>query len=113
MLLLLGQDHFSVEKMHEFDVFNECVTDQPTNRPTNQPTDRAYYRDARTHLKDQKAMRNPTHFRIMPQVGDLETKIERKNDIILIFSSSSSPPRPPLPASFPLSFITLAFLLLP
>ena len=51
MLLLLGQDHFSVEKMHEFDVFNECVTDQPTNQPTNQPTDRAYYRDARTHLK--------------------------------------------------------------
>ena len=47
MLLLLGQDHFSVEKMHEFDVFNECVTDQPTDRPT----DTAYYRDARTHLK--------------------------------------------------------------
>ena len=34
MLLLLGQDHFSVEKIYEFDVFNECVTDQPTNQPT-------------------------------------------------------------------------------
>ena len=47
MLLLLGQNHFSVEKMLDFDVFNECVTDQPTDRPT----DTAYYRDARTHLK--------------------------------------------------------------
>ena len=46
MLLLLGQDHFSVEKMHKFNVFNECVT-----RPTDQPMDRAYYRDERTHLK--------------------------------------------------------------
>ena len=33
--------------MHDFDVFNECVTDQQTD----QPTDTAYYRDARTHLK--------------------------------------------------------------
>ena len=32
MLLLLGQDHFSVEKMHEFDVFNECVTRQTDQR---------------------------------------------------------------------------------
>ena len=47
MLLLLGQNHFSVEKMLAFDVFNECVTDRPTDRPT----DTAYYRDARTHLK--------------------------------------------------------------
>ena len=46
MNYLLGQDYFSVEKMHEFNVFNECVT-----RPTDQPTDRAYYRDAWTHLK--------------------------------------------------------------
>ena len=30
MFLSSGQDHFSVEKMHEFDVFNECVTDQQT-----------------------------------------------------------------------------------
>ena len=41
--------------MLDFDVYNECVTDQPTDQPTNQPTDRptdtAYYRDARTHLK--------------------------------------------------------------
>ena len=51
MHLLLGQNHFSVEKMLDFDDFNECVTDQPTNRPTDQPTDTAYYRDARTHLK--------------------------------------------------------------
>ena len=49
MLLLLGQNHFSVEKMLDFDVFNECVTDQQTDRPT----DTAYYRDARTHLKTQ------------------------------------------------------------
>ena len=34
MLLLMGQDHFSVEKMHEFDVFNECVT-QLTNRQSD------------------------------------------------------------------------------
>ena len=47
MLLLLGQNHFSVEKMLDFDVFNECVTNQQTDRPT----DTAYYRDARTHLK--------------------------------------------------------------
>ena len=26
MLLLLGQDNFSVEIMHELDVFNECAT---------------------------------------------------------------------------------------
>ena len=39
---LLSLNHFSVEKMHDFDVFNECVT--------NRPTDTAYYRDARTHL---------------------------------------------------------------
>ena len=50
MIFLMGQDHFSIEKMHEFDVFNECVT-RPTDQPTNQPTDRAYHRDARTHLK--------------------------------------------------------------
>ena len=51
MPLLLGLNHFSVEKILDFDVFNECVTDQPTNQPTNRPTDTAYYRDARTHLK--------------------------------------------------------------
>ena len=34
MLLLLGKDLFSVEKMHKFDVFNECVT-QPTDQPTD------------------------------------------------------------------------------
>ena len=51
MLLLLGWNHFFVEKMLDFDVFNECVTDQPTDRPTDRPTDTAYYRDARTHLK--------------------------------------------------------------
>ena len=33
--------------MLDFDVFNECVTDQPTDRQT----DTAYYRDAKTHLK--------------------------------------------------------------
>ena len=33
--------------MHDFDVFNECVT----NRLTDRPPDTAYYRDARTHLK--------------------------------------------------------------
>ena len=43
----MGQNYFSVEKMHDFDVFNEYDTDQPTNRQT----DTAYYRDARTHLK--------------------------------------------------------------
>ena len=47
MLLLLGLNHFSVEKTLDFDVFNKCVT----NQPTDQPTDTAYYRDARTHLK--------------------------------------------------------------
>ena len=47
MHLLLGQNHFSVEKMLDFDDFNECVTDHPTDRPA----DTAYYRDARTHLK--------------------------------------------------------------
>ena len=51
MQLLLGWDRFSVEKLHDFDVFNECVTNQPTDRPTDRPTDTAYYRDARTHLK--------------------------------------------------------------
>ena len=45
-----GSGPLSVEKMYEFDVFNECVTD----RPTDQPTDRAYDRDARTHLKNGK-----------------------------------------------------------
>ena len=33
---------------------------QQTNRPTDQPTDRAYYRDARTHLKTN------LHFSISP-----------------------------------------------
>ena len=33
--------------MHNFDVFNECITVQPTDRQT----DTAYYRGARTHLK--------------------------------------------------------------
>ena len=31
----MGKNYFSVEKMHDFDVFNECVTNQQTNRPTN------------------------------------------------------------------------------
>ena len=53
MLLLLCRDHFSIEKMHEFDVFDECVT-WPTDRPTNQPTDMTSYRSARTHLKRKK-----------------------------------------------------------
>ena len=39
--------------MHDFDVFNECVT----NQPTDQPTDTAYYRDARTHLKREKDLK--------------------------------------------------------
>ena len=51
MLLLLGQNHFSVEKMLDFDVFNECVTNRQTDRQT---TDKAYYRDAGTHLKTPK-----------------------------------------------------------
>ena len=38
--------------MHDFDVFNECVTDRPTDRQTDRATDTAYYRDARTHLKN-------------------------------------------------------------
>ena len=33
--------------MLDFDVFNECVTNQQTDRPTDTP----YYRDARTQLK--------------------------------------------------------------
>ena len=33
--------------MHDFDVFNECVT----NQPTDQPTDSASYRGALSHLK--------------------------------------------------------------
>ena len=37
---LLSLNHFSVEKMHDFDVFNECVTDRPTDRQTDRPTDR-------------------------------------------------------------------------
>ena len=45
---LLSLNHFFVEKMHDFDVFNECVTNQQTNRPM----DTAFYRDARTHLKN-------------------------------------------------------------
>ena len=48
MLLLLGQNHFSVEKMLDFDVFNECVT----NRQTDRPTDTASYRGAFAHLKN-------------------------------------------------------------
>ena len=31
MLLLLGQNHFSVVKMLDFDVFNECVTNRQTD----------------------------------------------------------------------------------
>ena len=54
MLLLLGQNHFSVEKMLDFDVFNECVT----NRQTDRPTDTAYYSDARTHLKRRRLPNN-------------------------------------------------------
>ena len=54
MLLLLGSANFSVEKMHDFDVFNECVTDRQTDRPTDRPTDTAYYRDARPHLKSEE-----------------------------------------------------------
>ena len=38
MLLLLGEAHFSFEKMHDFDVFDECVTNRLTNRPTNRRT---------------------------------------------------------------------------
>ena len=38
---------FLLKKMHDFDVFDECVT----NQPTDQPMDAAYYRDAMTHLK--------------------------------------------------------------
>ena len=37
--------------MLDFDVFNECVTNQQTNQQTDRQTDTAYYRDARTHLK--------------------------------------------------------------
>ena len=33
---------------------NALPTDQPTDQPTNRPTDTAYYRDARTHLKNGK-----------------------------------------------------------
>ena len=35
---LLSLNHFSVEKMHDFDVFNECVTDRPTDQQTAQRT---------------------------------------------------------------------------
>ena len=45
LLLLLGYNYFTVDKMH---VFDECITDQPTD----QPTDTAYYGDARAHLKN-------------------------------------------------------------
>ena len=44
---LLGKNHFSVEKMLDFDVFTECVTNQQTDRPT----DTANYRGALSHLK--------------------------------------------------------------
>ena len=50
MLLLLGQDNFFVEIMHEFNVLNECIT-----QPTDRPTDRAYYRDATMRFDQQKA----------------------------------------------------------
>ena len=43
MLLFLGWNHFSDEKMLDFDVFDKCITDRPTAA--------AYYRDARTNLK--------------------------------------------------------------
>ena len=33
-----GLGPLSLEKMHEFDVFNECVT-RPTDQPTNQRTE--------------------------------------------------------------------------
>ena len=39
--------------MHNFEVFNECVTDRPT--------DTAYYRDARTHLKMAAKFVRKTH----------------------------------------------------
>ena len=42
--------------MLDFDVFNECVTNQQTDRPT----DTAYYRDARTHLKSITFFLSPT-----------------------------------------------------
>ena len=42
---------FLMKKMLDFDVFNECVTNQQTDQSTDRPTDTAYYRDARTHLK--------------------------------------------------------------
>ena len=51
MLHLLGQYHLTVKKMHDFDVFNECVTDQQTDRQTDKQTHIAYYKDAWTHLK--------------------------------------------------------------
>ena len=35
---LLSLNHFSVEKMHDFDVFNECVTDRPTDQQTDRQT---------------------------------------------------------------------------
>ena len=57
MLLLLGMNHFYDEKMLDFDVFNECVTDRPTDRPT----DTAYYRDARTHLKKESFIITETY----------------------------------------------------
>ena len=38
MLLLLGYKLFPVVKMHDFDDFNECVTNQPTDQPTDRRT---------------------------------------------------------------------------
>ena len=38
MLLLLSWYEFSDEKMQDFDVFYECVTNQQTNRPTDRRT---------------------------------------------------------------------------
>ena len=29
-----AQNHVTVEEMHDFDVFNECVTDRPTDQRT-------------------------------------------------------------------------------
>ena len=55
--------------MHDFDVFNECVTDRPTDRQT----DTAYYRDARTHLKTWNSNKPTISMRIkLKSLGQVE-----------------------------------------
>ena len=53
-----AQNHVTVEEMHVFDVFIECITDQPTDQLTDQPMDTVYNSDTRMHLtKPRRATR--------------------------------------------------------